>query len=291
MDSSNNNSFGGVGVPVISSGPADGPVFYSNDSRNRGGLKKKLIILGIVVAMVLVAVGVGVALIFSSRGSRDVISEEFNIFANYVLYGKEENSNINLNNVNLEEEDYVVTGNLDFQDDAERGESVEYYSKLYDLKNVFVQTYGEEKNSTITKIDQIVTFLRDYIEKSDPTVANLASLYGKDESYIENYVNNYYKVFNDSDNEYANRYGAIKTEILRSEAEISAKYNLFGVCLSKEVNTQDCVAVLGSISEEDKAKIAQGDTYVEDASYMVERDSRELVYYVIEMAKTLEGKK
>lgn len=285
---------GANGVPMqsapISSGQGD---IILAPSTPRSGSKRWLVVVVVVFFLVAVVTGIA-ALVVGKGGDMSTEVKDFNRFANYALYGKVSDNLIDFSKIDVDEIEYAVTTNLEYESVDGKGDSMKYYSKLYELKNNFMIAYAaeaqvdnEEAELVVRNIDELVDFMKDYITTEDPSKEQLTKLYGKDDAYIDEYVKSFYKVFNSGNNEYAWQYGRIKTEALRITAVALSKYDLFGACLSDDVEMQECESVTQSVPEDTIAELIKSSEYNKNAADMVKEYAGQLAYYVARMAVML----
>ena len=259
---------------------------------------KKLIIgaiIGIAVIVIIIIATATVSNNIASKPYSNSFISTFNKFANYVIDGKEEETPIGLTAYDYDR-NYSALGRMKYSDDDDKTEMKQYISHLLELNKSFMDSYNslnsekisDEFSENIQIINNICAFLKDYAEYEDPSVQTLANINGWGESRAKSWVDNYYDRFNKVENPYSNRYGAIKTEILRIEAELSLNTNFFQVCLLDQ-KQKDCENALSKIDDKKKQELLEGDQYVKDADSMVRDDVKELISYTIATSNLING--
>lgn len=246
MDSSNNNSFGGVGTPVISSGPADGPVFVGGGSTATQGPKKWVIAVVAVVVLAVVA-GIVALIILKKSGSSTVddVKNSFYKFANYVLSGEDSSAAIT--------EEYDATDRYYFLANQNTSEN---QSRLYadtgkllkDFKGKYDKlpagAFGDKSQGIEQNVNDVAS-LFDFMELVytkkrlfKPDIRDMYLENGYDGAYNEALA--YYGGLNDSENSYVAGFSELFKMWVKDQLDILEDYNKNGCIVDKTVNLQ-CV--------------------------------------------------
>lgn len=246
MDSSNNNSFGGVGTPVISSSPSDGPVFVGGGSTATQGPKKWVIAVVAVVVLAVVA-GIVALIILKKSGSSTVddVKNSFYKFANYVLSGEDSSAAI--------AEEYDATDKYYFLANQNTSEN---QSRLYadtgkllkDFKNKYSKlpagAFGDKSQGIEQNINDVAS-LFDFMELVytkkrlfKPDIRDMYLENGYDGAYNEALA--YYGGLNDSENSYVAGFSELFKMWVKDQLDILEDYNKKGCIVDKTVNLQ-CV--------------------------------------------------
>ena len=153
---------------------------------------RKGLIVGIVLAM-LVLVGVGILVAFSMGNMNGVSKEKgeqnFNIFANYILYEKTDDAQ------DLETEDtgqYALKGLAFYEHDKAK----EFYALAMKYWNSFVYTYPEQDDNVSNKINEVgneLTFLERFADNGLISNDRILEIYynGDEDTVIEEYAKYY----------------------------------------------------------------------------------------------------
>ena len=247
MDSSNNNSFGGMGVPVISSSPADGPVFVGGGSAAEKKPKKWLIAVIVVVAVAVLAGIVALAILKKSGGSSTVddVKNSFYKFANYVLSGEDNSAAITASyNVG---DDYYFLVNQNTPENqkklyANTSKLLKDFKGKYD--KLPAGAFGDKSQEIGQNVDDIVS-LFDFMEivytKKRLFKLDIRDMYlenGYDGAYNEALA--YYGGLNDSENSYIAGFSELFKMWVKDQLDILEDYNKKGCIVDKTVNLQ-CV--------------------------------------------------
>lgn len=136
MDSSNNNSFGGAGVPVISSSPSDGPVFVGGGTSEKK-TKKWILIVGALLG-VFVLVGVLVYFLVGNQKAKNDgdLKSYVNEYINLLATGKKDEvleGDFNFSTISSDERANIYTIPRFYGVLSE--ENTGYYGDLQDLLN------------------------------------------------------------------------------------------------------------------------------------------------------------
>lgn len=307
MEASNDNGFGSLGtggmnprvgsagtndvtlmngsgmMAVGSSAPTNAPISSDNGDIVLGGdgrKSKKWWAIGIIVVVLLVALGIVFIIMNISGGRKETkgLKESFNRFANYTLSGHELDTQIDPE-IDLDG-NYYLNNNED--------NKAEMYSRVEDLFLVFKEQYFR---SDISKTAQQSEYYDDIVNAEEDLAVFMSKVYTKDlpseqdlmasyaingrDTTIEKF-NNYYSLDVLNNNRYAVDFHNHYKEWLDNSLNMLDIYNASGCINDKEI------FVACSLTEQQNETITDLVKII-DNNYVALKDSYELSNHFIRM--------